>query len=184
MKPLVVLALALSGTVTVTAQTIDSNVQEAVLANAGARPRDRDAADARVIADVMEQDGTHYLDWAAIQSRYGGMPVLSVNTRDVPIPANPSSPGTCGTLTDGSARTVLECFLESDPAFGAQRLERWPVLFWPLPDPPAGPAGRRASGPAGRRRASGQAERATAWAQIAGGRFSRRSSAAQGGLVD
>lgn len=98
----------------------------AVQANAGARPLDRDAADARVTADVSEGDGTQRLEWADVVSRYGGYPPLARRERPVTLPANPEAPGTCGALADGTARTTMDCFLEHDPAFGAQRLEQPP----------------------------------------------------------
>ena len=101
-------------------------VRDVVLGNAGARPLERDAADARVIADVTQGDGTHYLDWNIVQSRYGGMPPIARRLRVVVLPANPTGAGS-RTLSDGSKNTVLEDWLETDPQFGAQRLERRPT---------------------------------------------------------
>jgi len=103
--------------------TLTENIRDTVLGNAGARPLDRDAADARVIADVVEGDGTHYVNWEYIQTQYGGMPTLAVNARACQPPSDYSGPGT-RTLANGSRNTRLEDWLESDPACGAQRLER------------------------------------------------------------
>ena len=106
--------------------TLTANVRDQVLANAGARPTDRDSADRRVLEDVTQGDGTHYLDWAAVQSRYGGMPPIARRFRVVTLPGNANAPGS-RTLQDGSKNTVLEDWLETDPQFGAQRLERRPT---------------------------------------------------------
>lgn len=100
-----------------------TTVRDYVLQHAGARPTDRDAADARVVGDVTERDGTSYLNWAAVQSRYGGQPTIVQRTRVCQPPSDPHGPGT-RTLADGSTNTRLEDWLESDPACGAQRLER------------------------------------------------------------
>ena len=102
--------------------TLTSGIRDTVLGNAGARPLERDAADARIIAYIYAGNGTHYLDWGTIQG-YGGMPLLARRTRAVALPANPTGPGS-RTLSDGSRNTILEDWLESDPGFGAQRLER------------------------------------------------------------
>ena len=102
--------------------TLTANVKDIVLGNAGARPLERDAADARIIANIYAGEGTHYLDWNSIVG-LGGMPILARRTRTVALPANPTGPG-IRTLSDGSKNTVLEDWLETDPGYGAQRLER------------------------------------------------------------
>lgn len=99
-------------------RVVTTDVLAAILANAGARPVERDSADARVIADVTEGDGTHYLDWTTIETRYGGMPTITARTRTPAIPANPNAPGS-RTLLDGTRNTVIEDWLETE----AQRLE-------------------------------------------------------------
>jgi hypothetical protein len=99
--------------------TLTSNVRDTVLAGAGARPKDRDSADARVLADVTEGDGTHYLDWAAVQSRYGGMPTITSRTITLNLPATPNANGS-RTLQDGTHNTQLEDWLEAE----ARKLER------------------------------------------------------------
>lgn len=109
-------------------------VRTYVLANAGARPLDRDAADTRIASQVLAGTGTHFLDWTYIQNNYGGQPTLTTRNRPVTLPANPNGQGDCG-----SNRTILECFLECDTSFGARRLEPAQSLC-PLepPDPPTG----------------------------------------------
>jgi hypothetical protein len=93
--------------------TLTTNIRDTVLANAGARPRDRDTADTRVIGQVTAGTGTHYLDWTYIQTHYGGMPVIVSHTVTLPVPANPSAPGS-RTLQDGTSNTVLEDWLEAE----------------------------------------------------------------------
>jgi hypothetical protein len=104
-----------------------SAVRDSVLANAGARPRDRDAADLRIVDDVVNGTGTHFLDWNSIQN-LGGMPTLAVRTRTCNPPSDPNGAG-IRTLTDGSRNTRLEDWLESDGSCGAQRLEVKPAVF-------------------------------------------------------
>lgn len=83
-----------------------------VLQNAGARPRNRDSADTRMIADVMNGTGTHYLDVSSVQ-----MPNISATTRACQIPADPNG------VVDEVGRTRIEVYLESDSQCGARRLE-------------------------------------------------------------
>jgi hypothetical protein len=94
-----------------------SDVLAHVLAHAGARPANRDAADLRMIADVQQGTGTHFLDASSVV-----MPTLRAQTRTCAGPTDPHGPGT-RTLADGTRNTVLEDWLESDPACGARRLE-------------------------------------------------------------
>jgi hypothetical protein len=106
-----------------TFQLLPANaVKDAVLANAGARPRDRDAADIRMINDVTAGTGTHFLDWNSIQN-LGGMPTLATRARTCDPPDD--GPGN-RILADGSRNTTVEDWLESDSACGARRLEVWP----------------------------------------------------------
>ena len=69
-----------------------SNVQEYVLPRAGARPADRDAVDARVIADIVNRTGSIIKS----QSAVGGWPVLKVNTRPLTLPTNPHAAAPSG----------------------------------------------------------------------------------------
>ncbi len=64
-----------------------SSVPAFVLANAGARPADRDSVDARVVAEATSRTGAII----AHQSEVGGWPTLAVNTRALTTPANPHS---------------------------------------------------------------------------------------------
>jgi hypothetical protein len=102
-----------------------ASVRDAVLANAGARPRDRDAADLRMLDDIVKGTGTHFLNWESIQN-LGGMPTIATRTRTCDPPAD--GPGS-RILADGSANTRVDDWLESDSSCGAQRLEALPSVF-------------------------------------------------------
>lgn len=82
-----------------------SAVQSFVLTNAGARPLDRDAVDAQVVADVTGCGGTVI----SSQSAVGGWPTLAVNTQTFTSPASPN------TVT-ASGYTNLELKLQADAA--------------------------------------------------------------------
>ena len=62
-------------------------VEEWVLANAGARPADRDAVDERIVRDVRERTGTI----PKSQEDVGGWPDLEVNRRELTVPENPNA---------------------------------------------------------------------------------------------
>ena len=62
-----------------------SSVESFVLANAGARPADRDSVDGRIITEVTARIGT-VID---SQVDVGGWPVLAVNTRHLTPPDSP-----------------------------------------------------------------------------------------------
>jgi len=74
-----------------------------VLANAGARPLDRDAVDRRVVDDVINRTGR----LIASQSTVGGFPVLAELRRSLAIPADPNA------IADSAGRTRIELWLES-----------------------------------------------------------------------
>ena len=76
-------------------------VREWVLATAGARPGDRDAADARVIRQVRERTGGILLS----QEDVGGWPELEENRRKLTVPDDPSGD------EDGDGYTNLEEWL-------------------------------------------------------------------------
>ena len=81
-----------------------------VLANAGARPADRDPVDTRLIASVMANTGTVINCVSPDGSQRcmangGGWPVLAQNTRTLTPPANPSGDD------DGDGYTNLEEWL-------------------------------------------------------------------------
>jgi hypothetical protein len=77
------------------------DVEAFVLANAGARPKDRDAVDRRIVNEVTSRTGTVI----SSQDQVGGWPALSVVTRSLTVPDNPHSP-------DGSGYTALERWLQ------------------------------------------------------------------------
>jgi hypothetical protein len=63
-----------------------AEVEEWVLATAGARPADRDPVDVRVVKDVREQTGSI----SASQENVGGWPELEKNRRELTLPENPN----------------------------------------------------------------------------------------------
>jgi hypothetical protein len=63
-----------------------NTVEDAVLANVGARPADRDAVDKRLANEVRSRGGS-IIDST---SEVGGWPNLAKNTRTFTIPSNPS----------------------------------------------------------------------------------------------
>ena len=79
------------------------DVEAFVLANAGARPTDRDAVDLRLVNEVKARAGQLFIQ---SQNDVGGWPVLAANTRSLATPANPNS------LT-ASGYTALENWLHS-----------------------------------------------------------------------
>ncbi|MFO0596671.1 MAG: hypothetical protein U0228_15245 [Myxococcaceae bacterium] len=98
-----------------------------VLANAGARPVDRDAVDARVVASVNANTGTVINCVSADGSprcaaNGGGWPVLAQNTRPLTLPANPNGDD------DGDGYTNLEEWLHGFSA----AVEGSPVTMPPV----------------------------------------------------
>src|SRR5262249_40628563 len=79
-----------------------SEVEAFVLANAGARPLDRDAVDLRIVMDVKNRTGS----WISSQDQVGGWPNLAVNTRPLSVPSNANNTGSSG-------YTVLEEWLQT-----------------------------------------------------------------------
>jgi hypothetical protein len=79
------------------------NVLLYVLANAGARPLDRDPVDRRIVDDV--RNGTGRL--IASQLAVGDFPVLEENRRPLAIPSDPSA------TADRVGRTRIEIWLET-----------------------------------------------------------------------
>jgi len=76
-------------------------VEEWVLANAGARPADRDPVDARIVKDVREKTGRI----PNSQEDVGGWPELAENRRKLTLPENP------GADDDNDGYTNLEEWL-------------------------------------------------------------------------
>jgi hypothetical protein len=82
---------------------VSANLVEAsVLANAGARPVDRDPVDARIIASVRNRTG-QIID---SQNQVGGWPYLAQNTRPFVAPYSPNGDD------DGDGYTNLEEVLQ------------------------------------------------------------------------
>ena len=77
-----------------------ADLEAFVLANAGARPADRDAVDTRIVNDVKDRTGAVI----SSQNQVGGWPSLAVNTRSLTVPASPHHPAPYG-------YTVLEEWL-------------------------------------------------------------------------
>jgi hypothetical protein len=76
--------------------TANNNVYNRVLNYAGARPKDRDSADKRVISHVKNRNGSVINCVASNGStrcnrNAGGWPSLAQNTRRLTLPSNPSS---------------------------------------------------------------------------------------------
>jgi hypothetical protein len=78
-----------------------NQVENYVLANAGARPADRDAVDKRIVKEVINGTG-RIID---SQKDVGGWPVLAKNYRALTIPGNPNEDN------DGDGYTNLEEWL-------------------------------------------------------------------------
>ena len=92
-------------------QTYDNGVYNKVLANAGARPADRDVVDKRIITEVKNRSGKIINCVAAdgttrCSKNAGGWPTLASNRRTLTLPANPN------TVT-ASGYTNLEIWLQS-----------------------------------------------------------------------
>ena len=62
-----------------------TEVEAFVLANAGARPTDRDPVDTRITAYVTSRGG----NFISQEGEVGGFPVLAVNSRPLLLPASP-----------------------------------------------------------------------------------------------
>jgi hypothetical protein len=79
-----------------------SRVVAHVLANAGARPLDRDSVDARIVRDVLDRTGSRI----ATPADAGGYPAETLVRRPLAIPANPHA------IVDGIGRTRMDAWLE------------------------------------------------------------------------
>jgi len=78
-----------------------AEVREWVLANAGARPADRDTVDARIVSEVRTRTGSV----RASQEDVGGWPKLAENRHELKLPDNPNGDD------DGDGYTNLEEWL-------------------------------------------------------------------------
>ena len=87
-----------------------TEVESFVMANAGARPVDRDAVDARLIQEIASRTGSvpnNPAEKAGAGTTGDGFPILSVNTRALSVPANPNE------VVDHVGRTRIEAWLET-----------------------------------------------------------------------
>ena len=96
-----------------------AEVEQWVLANAGARPADRDPVDARVVKSVRQQTGAII----GSQDDVGGWPDIEQNHRPLTLPENPNGDD------DGDGYTNLEEWLhafaaEAERDLGAASLDR------------------------------------------------------------
>jgi hypothetical protein len=110
-----------------------TSVESYVTANAGARPLDRDAVDARIVSEVQNRRGSvpnRTSDKAGSGTASDGFPILAVNTRALTVPDNPNQ------VVDSVGRTRIEQWLEGfavalEPASGGTGA--------PASDPPTTP---------------------------------------------
>ena len=86
-----------------------TSVESYVTANAGARPLDRDATDARLIKEIASRTGrvpNHTSEKAGSGTSSDGFPILAVNQRTLTVPSNPHE------VIDAAGRTRIEGWLE------------------------------------------------------------------------
>jgi hypothetical protein len=87
-----------------------TDVERFVTANAGARPRDRDAVDTRIIREIAMRSGSvpnTPAEKAGTGTEADGFPILAVNRRMLRPPTNPHS------VVDSAGRTRIEAWLET-----------------------------------------------------------------------
>jgi hypothetical protein len=85
-------------------------VESHLKANAGARPMDRDAVDARIIREITTRTGrvpNSPADQAGTGTAPDGFPILAENRRPLPLPSNPHA------VIDSVGRTRIEAWLET-----------------------------------------------------------------------
>jgi hypothetical protein len=87
------------------------SVEAYVLANAGARPGDRDAIDSRIVVEVAARGG-QIVDGMTcsipcVRPFEQSIPTLAMNTRLLTVPVNPQG------VADAVGRTVIELWLET-----------------------------------------------------------------------
>jgi hypothetical protein len=87
-----------------------AQVEAYVTANAGARPLDRDAVDARIISEIRTRTGfvpNNPSEVAGQGTTDDGFPRLEVHVRPLSVPVNPNA------VVDGFGRTRIEAWLEA-----------------------------------------------------------------------
>jgi hypothetical protein len=84
-------------------------VEGHLLANAGARPADRDATDSRLISEIASRSGSvpnRTSEKAGPGTTADGFPILASNTRTLSVPSQPNE------VVDAVGRTRIEAWLE------------------------------------------------------------------------
>ena len=110
-----------------------SQVEAYLTANAGARPLDRDAVDARITYEIATRTGSvpnSPAEKAGAGTGGDGFPILAVNFRALSVPADPNG------VIDSVGRTRIEAWLETF----ARELE--PALRGRSVPPPPPPSSR------------------------------------------
>jgi hypothetical protein len=123
--PLQLTNLPLSSTLPYTA------VEEYVLANAGARPTDRDATDSRLISEIASRSGSvpnRTSEKAGPGTAEDGFPILASNRRTLAVPNQPND------VVDAVGRTRIESWLEEF----ARELEPGGAVSSQKPSAPSG----------------------------------------------
>jgi hypothetical protein len=92
-----------------------SLVMDFVLENAGARPRDRDSVDERIVESVRTRSGMIIRS----QSEVGGWPSLAVNTRALTLPVNPHNVTSSGYTNLENWLHDFSAVLDNAPATAA-----------------------------------------------------------------
>jgi hypothetical protein len=101
-----------------------TQVESFLKANAGARPRDRDAVDERIVREITSRSGgvpNATLERAGAGTGADGYPILSQNRRPLTVPTSPNA------VVDGVGRTRIEMWLEAfarelEPALRPEKL--------------------------------------------------------------
>jgi hypothetical protein len=87
-----------------------TQVEAYVIANAGARPLDRDTVDRRIIHEIATRSGSvpnNPSEKAGPGTSPDGFPILAVNRRPLTVPTNPNA------RADNAGRTRIEAWLET-----------------------------------------------------------------------
>jgi len=87
-----------------------TEVEGYLLANAGARPADRDATDTRLISEIISRTGrvpNRTSEKAGPGTGADGFPILAANTRTLAVPSQPND------VVDAVGRTRIEAWLEN-----------------------------------------------------------------------
>jgi hypothetical protein len=104
------------------------DVESYALANAGARPADRDAVDERIIEEIRTRTGSvpnHTSEKAGPGTDANGFPILAENRRPLSVPQDPHA------VVDSVGRTRIEAWLEQfarelEPGWGGSSAPSMP----------------------------------------------------------